>query len=244
MAYKFTVADSDFIHWGNGLTFENNDYSVFLRFHGDSTTDTGYLCGNWVGNTGWGLRRQNNGLNLTWFQNLIDSGNTETAVSALGTNQWHNIILTFDDSGADDTCTATGYVNNSQVLQSTTADRTDASTANYGIGNRDALDRDSGCIFSEHAVWIGTILTAGQRAMLEAGFSPLQIGTLPTLYTPMDGKIIDIVGGLAGTNVNTAVVGDKEARMYKPKIPAISEASPGTSPLVLYTVPGLSVTNP
>ena len=205
MAYNFDIADSDHIHWGNCITDHNIDISISVWAYPEGVS-VGYLFAHWITSTGWGLRRYASD-NTRWIFFINGGAGGEqilSAVDAVSVNTWQNIVVTFDDTGADNACNNYMYKNNSEIASSSTIDRIDSTTTDLGIGNRTAGDRDWDGGVAEAAVWVGHLLTSDQRQMLADGFSPLFIRPLPTFYAPCVRHINDIVGGVAGTNVNSA----------------------------------------
>lgn len=177
-----------FLHFGDYPGGEDGQsYSAHI-WAKPSGNNGGYLFGKYDGGNGFFLRRdQIDATKYLTGHNGLVGGLSATGQVSLGV--WQAIASTYDSS----TSTLTLYKNGSSLVSVSQADIA-ANAASLGLGNRDDLIRDYTGDLAEFGYWLGHILTAAQLTLLAAGYSPLFIRPLPTIYRAL---IRDESGGLA-----------------------------------------------
>jgi len=235
VARRFETSNNDHVHYGDILSLEERDFSVHVRVRPESSTNSGYIVSQWGSNNGFGLRRDGGSpLEYTFFINAAGGGNQfTTSGSEVDEDTWASLVLTFDDSGSDGSCTGTLYEDNASVGSSSSMDRINATTATVSLGNRADLARDFEGAIAEFAIWVDHILTDQQRQMLADGVSPLMIHPLPDFYDSLEGGTFrDVIGGVAGTDVS-GTTAFPHPPVFKPAGPKIAPATGDTSVLTL-----------
>lgn len=208
MAYDFDV--DDYLDWGDALDDNGVDFSASLWAHPDGATNTGWIISKWLSNSGWLLRR--NASDASRWQLLVEGGtggnNVSAAAGSVIADAWQHLVITFQPGGIGGSGESIGtvYRDNTQIAQATTMDPLTANTADFGVGNRAALDRDFDGRIAELAWWRGHLLTSAQRAMLARGFSADHIRPLPTFYRRLIRSLDHGIGTATATNTGSVAV--------------------------------------
>ena len=141
----------------------------------------------------------------------------------LNQNAWNSIIYTWDNILDDDFLYINGVLEASSTASLATWDTT--GRVKY-IGNYDAAALDWRGRIAELAIW-PRVLTAGERAIYDAGFCPLLVpGGKGTFYWPLIRGLGDRWGGNTGT-ASGATVADHAPIIY-PKRPQLGHTLPFT----------------
>lgn len=129
---------------------------------------------------------------------------------------WFNVIFVSDASTPDTKWYADGV---QQGSNTTNARVTTQETFTFGGRNTSPNNEPSVCDVADCAIWHGALLTADERAVIAAGYSPLFLARKPTSYYPMIREVTDVIDGQDLT-VTGATVQDHPPIIY-PSTPII-----------------------
>ncbi len=222
MARDYTAANTDLTSWGDVLDDHEVDWSLFFWTFPEGTTNTGYVASKFIVDFEGFFVRRDGGDASQWTIGIADNsaGNSvNLGAASVISDTWQAIIATLNDTGSDDAGVLNLWRDNTANAESTTADRIGASTNAFGVGNRASdLARSFEGGVAEVAWWRDYVLTAADRAVLQAGYSPLFIHPLPTLYWPMIRETTDIITATAAVS-DTSDVRDHPNIIYPTSTP-------------------------
>lgn len=232
MAYDFTAANNDVINFGDLYEDHNVSFSFWLLVKPEGASNTGYIFGKWLSNTGWYCRRDP-GVTTRWQFGINASGGVNWAQTSSGTlvqDGWQSVCGTFLDSGADGSCEIYLYQDGGNSgLSNTTADRVDANTNNLAIGNRGDQAVDFEGSIAEVGLWVGYVLTDQDRKILDATRDPLAINRKPTFYAPLQINGRDIIGNNQPTSLSALLRGPHPVSHGRRQVIPMRRQKPGDS---------------
>jgi hypothetical protein len=256
MARNFVNGTTDRIYWDPISGDMNNSqafsFSCWAQF--DLVTSTQYLFNinnstdNGQGLTVW---LSNNGiLNYTQKQ-ATDSTYVATTTGDVTTGSaWRHVCVTHDGSTTATNCAI--YLDGTALTHTTDQNGVgarEAATGDWMVGGRwvgdDTRTFDGGlCLFG---VWEGYELTTSQVTLLSEGQHPWMVHKDNLIWAPplFSGAGPDPISAKISTKTGTNTqIGPHVT--FGGQQPLFITGSSGSSaaPLVLYTSPGLSVTNP
>jgi len=224
MGRQFGGASSDIVQ--SALTNEPAQASYFIWAYrignGGGAGGRMFNKGDAVGGNS-SINFSNNNVGNTYdFGHQFSSTNGAWTVPRPNANEWHNFFIGYDNGATTNDPIIDQDGTPQTVTEATTpvGTFTATETQKYNIGNRgnDSARNWDGYL-AEFAIW-NRILSAGERAALGKGLSPLCISNGLVEYIPLIRDIISLKRGAPTVSGTTVIAHPRVIYSFAPLVPA------------------------